>query len=175
MTRKKPSASHKTIHNVPLKHRLIELFWTLGPAFTRWAESHMHQEGVSPQRVRLMSCLRDHGPMIMSDLCGALGVTATNITALVDALEKEEMVERCSHPTDRRAIVIKITPKAEEWLTKNCKIMKDRVSELFSGFSDQQQTQLIQLLEHMRAALIERDVLEESQHGCNATIKGSRT
>ena len=149
--------------NAPAKHRLIELFWTLGPAFTRWAESHMHQQGLTPQRMRLMGLLLENGPMMMSGLRDELGVTATNVTALVDALEKDRMVTRKPHATDRRATMIELTPKAEKRLMENCTEFKDHVSELFSVFGEKEQEQLVTLLLRMREALVERDILEVSE------------
>ena len=125
--------------DVPVKHRLVQLFWMLAPAFTRWAESHMHQKGLTPQRVRLMALLMENGPMMMRALRNELGVTATNITALVDALQKDGMVLRKAHPRDRRATMIEITLKAEQRMTESCSEFKERVSELFSGFSAAEQ------------------------------------
>jgi DNA-binding MarR family transcriptional regulator len=146
---------------VPLKHQLIELFWTLGPAFTRWAESHMTQPGLTPQRIRLLALLNKNGAMMMSGLSDEMGVTATTITALVDALEKDDMVVRKPHKTDRRATLIALTAKAEKRLTENCAKLREQVSELFSSFTGTEQEQFLRHLLHMRAALVERDILED--------------
>jgi DNA-binding MarR family transcriptional regulator len=156
----------------PVSHQLTELFWVLSPAYTRWAESHMNQQGLTPQRVRLLWELKEQGPVIMSDLRDALGVTAANVTALVDALEKDKMVTRKAHATDRRATVIAITPKAEALLTEKCAEFKEKVADLFSGFTSAEQTKFASYLERMRDALVERNILEESD-GCHAT-KGKR-
>src|SRR5689334_8621548 len=87
--------------------RLSELFWMLGPAFARWTESRMGQSpGTTAQRMRILSLLHEHGALKMCDLKDQLGVTATNVTALIDALEKDELVARKAHPSDRRATLI---------------------------------------------------------------------
>ena len=161
--------------DAPTKHRLIELFWTLGPAFTRWAESHMNRPGITPQRMRLMVLLYENGPMMMSDLGDGMGVTATNVTALVDALEKDEMVVRKGHLTDRRATMIELTSKAEKQLTEGCTEFRDRVSELFSIFSDAEQEQFLKFLLRTRQALIERNILEESEFSIKATDVGKKS
>ncbi len=158
----KKNACAWDVSDAPVKHRLVQLFWMLGPAFTRWAESHMNQKDLTPQRVRLMALLMENGPMMMRSLRNELGVTATNITALVDALEKDRMVIRKAHPKDRRATMIELTPKAEKRMTESCSEFKEQVSELFSGFSTAEQQQFHKLLERMRGALIERKILKES-------------
>lgn len=144
----------------PLKHQLMKLFWMLGPAYIRWAESIMEMDGYTPKRMYLMGLLFEYGPMMMCSIKDRLGVTATNVTALVDALEKEGMVERKPHPSDRRATIISLSPKAEEFLTVNCYSFKDRVSELFSVFSIEEQEQFLSFLLRMREVLIEKKILE---------------
>ncbi len=145
----------------PVRHQLMKLFWMLGPAFIRWAESFMDKDGSTPKRMYLMGLLYEYGPMMMSDLKDRLGVTATNVTALVDALEKDGFVKRRPHPTDRRATIIELTPRAEEFLTTSCTPFKDRVSELFSIFSASEQEALLSFLLRIRKELVEKKILEE--------------
>jgi DNA-binding MarR family transcriptional regulator len=123
----------------------------------------MTHKDLTPQRVRLMVPLLENGPMMMSALRDELGVSATSITALVDALEKDGMVKRRAHKTDRRTTMIELTAKAETKLTENCSQFKDQVSTIFSGFSPAEQRQLLGLLEHMREALVEEKILSPSK------------
>lgn len=159
---KKSCGSDIESKDVPVKHKLLLLFWTLGPAFLRWAESHETSGGLTPQRMRLTEILFDNGPTKMSDLRDSLGVTATNITALVDALETDGLVERLPHPTDRRATLIQLTPKAHKTISFGCTQFKDKVAELFSDFSPVEQERLFGLLLKMRNGLIDRRILEKA-------------
>ncbi len=100
---KKPrNSTHPCAANCP-RQRLVELLWSFAPAFQRWSESQLEEKKLSSQRLRILGSLYDRGPRIMSDLKKELGVTATNITALVDALEEDGLVVRRAHPKDRRA------------------------------------------------------------------------
>lgn len=155
---KKPGASCSLSPDAPPRHHLVHLFWQLAPAFMRWAESHMHQKGLTPQRIRLMLPLKN-GPMKMSALRDELGVTATSITALVDALEKDGMVKRVAHKTDRRTTLVKLTPKAEKSLEENCSQFKDNVATIFADFSPKEQKEFQKLLERMRNALVDKGIL----------------
>ncbi len=145
----------------PLHHQMMKLFWMLGPAYIRWAESIMEMDGYTPKRMYLMGLLFELGPMMMCQIKDRLGVTATNVTALVDALEKDGMVLRKPHPMDRRATIVELTSKAEEFLTVNCLPFKERVSELFSIFSKEEQKTFLSYLLRMREVLIEKKILEE--------------
>ena len=92
----------------------------------------------------------------MSDLKEELGVTATNITALVDSLESDGLVVRRSHPTDRRATVIDLLPKAKSEVALGCTEYKDRVSELFSDLSESECKEFTRTLEKLWSRLSRR-------------------
>jgi DNA-binding MarR family transcriptional regulator len=89
----------------------------------------------------------------MSDLKTELGVTATNITALVDALEKDGLVTRRQHPSDRRATIIEITPKATSEVTQGCGAFRERVAELFNVLSEGERKDLLRMIETLRSHL----------------------
>jgi DNA-binding MarR family transcriptional regulator len=109
----------------------------------------MTDKNLSSQRLRILASLHERGPRIMSDLKKELGVTATNITALVDSLEETGLVARRSHETDRRATVIELTPKAEGELALGCNAYKNRVAELFSDLSESECKDFTRTLEKL--------------------------
>ena len=155
--------------DTPVRFQLLTLFWMLGPAFVRWAEAHMERSGFTPKRLYLMGILYEYGPMMMSSLRDRLGVTATNVTALVDALEAEGMVQRRHHPSDRRATIVELTPKAEdEFCSENCSAFKDRVSRIFDVFSEKEQEQFLDFLLRMRTVMIEHKILDEKSRTIDA-------
>lgn len=85
----------------------------------------------------------------MSDLKEELGVTATNITALVDSLEDDGLVLRKPHPSDRRATVIELAGKAKSDVALGCTAYKDRVGELFSVLNESERKELTRILEKL--------------------------
>lgn len=133
--------------------RLLEVFWGFWPSFQRWAESQTAGTKLSPQRTRILACLQERGPQIMSVLKNELGVTATNITALVDALEADGLVERKAHPTDRRATVISITAKASCEITKGCSGYRQKVAELFTALPEADRRELLRMMETLKDRL----------------------
>lgn len=145
----KPKAGTHPCASATPRLRLVELLWSFGPAFQRWSESLMTEKKISPQRLRILGSLHDRGERIMSELKEELGVTATNITALVDALEEDGLVARKPHPTDRRATVIELTAKAKSEMALGCSAYKERVSEIFSDLSDAECRELTRTLEKL--------------------------
>jgi DNA-binding MarR family transcriptional regulator len=135
------------------RHRLVELLWSFGPAFQRWSDSLMTEKKLSSQRLRILGSLHERGSRIMSDLKEELGVTATNITALVDSLEKDGLVVRRSHPTDRRATMVELSAKAKGEVALGCSAYKDRVAELFSDLNDSECREFTRTLEKLWSRL----------------------
>ena len=136
--------------------QLVETFWSFWPAFQRWAESQTDESGLSPQRTRILAILDENGPQIMSELRDRLGVTATNITALVDALEKDGFVARKAHPSDRRATVIELGEQASKKMSRGCSAYRNRVGELFSTLSESDRKELLRMMSALKATLEEQ-------------------
>lgn len=138
-----------------VKCQLLETFWNFWPSFQRWAESQTPDEGLSPQRTRILATLDEKGPQIMSELRDRLGVTATNITALVDALEKDGLVKRTAHATDRRATVIELAAGTTKKVSEGCSLYRERVADLFTSISEKDRQDLLRIMTTLKARLEE--------------------
>lgn len=142
-----------------LRVRLVDEFAAFGPAYMRWVKSRLQEGGISYARMRLLSALHCNGPQIMSSLSEWLGVTPRNVTALVDALEEEGLVERRRHPTDRRATVIELTQRGLETTDRMYDEHRAAASELFVDLSEDEQRELIRLLGSLREALRRKGIV----------------
>ncbi|MDX3238942.1 MarR family transcriptional regulator [Streptomyces sp. ME03-5709C] len=85
------------------------------------------------------------GAMTMRELAERMGCEPSNTTFVIDKLEKQGLVERHAHPTDRRAKQLVLTAKGHA--------LREEVLELLAqdsplgGLSPQQQRALRDLLE----------------------------
>jgi DNA-binding MarR family transcriptional regulator len=145
----------KTSENDPAM-RLVEVHHAFGRAFSRWTQSLIEDAGGSPARMRLLGALHCKGPRIMTDLGEELGVTARQVTNLVDALEREGLVRRVAHPTDRRATVIEITPAGAELTGQMWQQFQERVAALFRELPEPDQHELLRLMETLLGAVRRR-------------------
>ena len=82
-----------------LRLRLSEALFAIEPALNSWLKLGFRSWGITYARLRLLSALRFGGPRRLRDLGGELAVTARNVTGLVDALQRDGVVERLPHPT----------------------------------------------------------------------------
>ena len=141
------------------KCHLVDTFWTFFPAFQRWAEARTEDERLTPQRIRILAILQEKGPQIMSNLRDDLGVSATNITALVDALERDGLVCRKPHPEDRRATLIEVTAKVGgcKETTTSCMAYAERVGELFEVLDESEGRELLRMVQKLRDHLNQKN------------------
>ncbi|SDS39169.1 DNA-binding transcriptional regulator, MarR family [Brevibacterium sandarakinum] len=68
---------------------------------------------LTESRVAVLWTLALSGPSTQQTLAAALSVTPRNISGLVDALEQHGYVQRIAHPSDRRAVLVTLTPNGE--------------------------------------------------------------
>ena len=85
--------------------RVLELVVLLNDDMT----SSLARDGLTPSRAHLLWELRRRGPSTQRVLADAMGVSARNVTGLVDALVATGFVTREAHPTDRRASLVSFT------------------------------------------------------------------
>ena len=133
--------------------QLVDEFAAFGPCYMKWVRSRLGEGGISYARMRLLGTLHCGGPQIMSSISDELGVTRRNVTALVDALEEEGLVQRKPHPTDRRATIIELTERGFETTISMYEEHRAAVAELFADLSEEDRGELTRLLGSLRAAL----------------------
>lgn len=99
------------------------------------------RDGLTPARAHLLWALRA-GPVTQRELADALDVTPRNITGLVDGLVATGHVAREPHPTDRRAVLVTLTPTGAALLASMVDGHAAMHDVLFGGLSERQLREL---------------------------------
>ena len=107
--------------------------------------------------VRVLDLLDTSGPSIMREIAARLGLTARNLTAIVDALEEAGLVRRVPHPHDRRAIVIELTPDGQREGAAAKVRAVDRAATAFDTLSAEDQQHYARLLTELSGVFCRRD------------------
>ena len=121
-----------------VRSRLREQFGTTLPRFDLMAQLERHPEGLK-----------------MNELSRLLMVTGGNITAIVDQLETEGLVERLDHADDRRAFRIRLTRAGERTFAEMASAHEEWVVELLAGLSRREQDDLLKLLAKVKQHTVE--------------------
>ena len=74
------------------------------------------RQGISMTQLHVMHLLDHHGEMPMSRLAEMLDVSLSNGTGLIDRVEERGFVERTRIPTDRRMVMVRLTPAGRQML-----------------------------------------------------------
>jgi DNA-binding MarR family transcriptional regulator len=75
--------------------------------------SRLAEHGLTPARAELLWLLHRTGPSTQRELSQLLKCTPRNVTGLVDALERAGFVDRTAHPSDRRAVVVRLSESGQ--------------------------------------------------------------
>ena len=121
-----------------VRTRLRDRFATTLPRFDLMAQLERHPEGLK-----------------MNELSRLLMVTGGNVTAIVDQLEKEGLVERLDEPADRRAFRIRLTRSGERGFAEMARAHEEWVVELFAGVTRRDQDELLKLLAKVKQQAVE--------------------
>jgi DNA-binding MarR family transcriptional regulator len=135
--------------NATRDKRLIDLvsaFTEMGPAWGRWVQATVPDDSVSYARLRVLTALECHDDgLTMTEIATALEVTGRRVTALVDALVDEGLVERYAHPTDGRSTIVAITDAGLEQQRLVWQQHQGKVAVAFGDLSDDDQKRLLDI------------------------------
>jgi DNA-binding MarR family transcriptional regulator len=121
-----------------VRSRLREQFGSTLPRFDLMSQLERHRDGLK-----------------MNELSRLLMVTGGNITAIVDQLEAEGLVERLDHAGDRRAFRIRLTRAGERSFAEMARVHEEWVVELLAGLSRREQDDLLKLLAKVKQHTVE--------------------
>ncbi|MDP4201260.1 MAG: MarR family transcriptional regulator [Bacteroidota bacterium] len=119
---------------------------------------------LSPQTLYTLGALSYHSKLTMSGIGNHLSVPKPHVTALVDKLISEGLVERLSDERDRRIIYIQLTDKGKETFKEIKRMMTEAFRSDLSMFDE------AKIHKMYECSLYIRDTLDEMakslQAGC---------
>jgi DNA-binding MarR family transcriptional regulator len=93
------------------------------------------------------------GPQTQRSLAKAIGVTARNVTALVDRLEESGFVRRTAQPDDRRALLVRLTEQGNAVTTGLAAEYERHSAYLFAGLPEEQVRQFVATMDTVMGRL----------------------
>ncbi len=120
-------------------------------------ESCLKQYKLSIPKFNALMIIKHQGGeagISQAEISKKLIVTASNITKLLDRLEKDELIKRFPDPDDRRVNIIKVTEKASLLIEEVWSIYIEKVKEVSAVFNSDEQVQLGQLFKKWYLSLI---------------------
>ena len=93
----------------PAEHLSAPLLVHLARRMQTEADAELAVFGLRARHVVALTLLRDLGEQNQSDLSATLGMDATNVVALLNELEADDLVQRRRSPQDRRRHTVSLT------------------------------------------------------------------
>lgn len=127
--------------NSALDQRRLRM-WLRMLRTTRTVEAHLREflreefDTTLPRFDVLAALFRAEGGLKMSELSKQLLVSNGNVTGIVERLVTDGLVVRVLVENDRRAMLVRLTPKGREVFSDMAEHHKALVNELFSDLDD---------------------------------------
>jgi DNA-binding MarR family transcriptional regulator len=93
-----------------------------------------------------------------SELSQSLGVSRNTVSALLNGLEEQGLIERHSHPTDRRQLLIRITPAGCDLVHTRAPQFAAFIASLLDHLSPDERHTLFVLLDKLYSRMLERAI-----------------
>jgi DNA-binding MarR family transcriptional regulator len=126
--------------------------------FRLWRASHTQTAdafesiGLTPPLFALLNYVRAHEGANQQQIGSAMGVDPSTMVSLLDQLEGDGLAERRTHPRDRRARAVAITPKGRRKLERARELVKGVEDDVFQGLTMPERHRLVGLLRKAFAA-----------------------
>jgi len=101
--------------------------------------------GVTPTQLGVLEALSHLGPMAHCALAGKLLVSASNLTTVLDNLERDGLIRRDRDRRDRRVSMTSLTPSGEARLASFFPQHVQRLVGAMSGLDESEQLELARL------------------------------
>jgi len=92
--------------------------------------------------------------LAQNEISRELNVSRTNITNLIDGLERDGLVERVSNPADRRVSYARLTPSGEALCTRLLPVMTAFMQEATQGFTSDEKRLFKQFLYRVQRNIV---------------------
>ncbi|PRX09732.1 MarR family transcriptional regulator for hemolysin [Actinoplanes italicus] len=145
------------IHNArtdcPAFPAVLERVFAFAASVQQYMEAGLAAYGLSRARATVVWLVHRGGPQTQRDLARAIGVTARNVTALVDGLEESGFVRRAAHPEDRRALLVQLTEQGSAVTAGLAAEYERHSAYLFAGLPDEQVRQFVTTMDTVMSRL----------------------
>ncbi len=100
-----------------------------------------------------------------SDIGKMLNVDKSNITRMVERLEKKDLIERHPDPEDRRSFLLYLTDKGRATVNRAMPLAVNALAELEQALTDEEKAQLRHCLRKIVTAAIDEQCLAQLLKG----------
>ena len=113
-------------------------------------EAYVLSHGLSVNEWRVLVVLNEHRHVTAKDVVQHSSMAKVNVSRGVSDLEKRKFVQRHDDPTDRRSVLLSLTPKGKKAMTELIPIVREVERQALNGLSEEEHETLVRLMEKVR-------------------------
>ena len=98
-------------------------------------------------QIKAIAAFQDKNCFSMNELANNIGVKLSNMTMMVDSIIKDGMVERDRDESDRRKVMVRLTPKGRKIRDKFLAQRRKVAKSIFARLSDKDRDELLKSLD----------------------------
>ncbi len=133
---------------------LLRYLMRMGKLAEARMETLLEPHDLSASRLIMLQKLDEADePISLSQLAACLTFVKSNATQLADRLEGDHLVRRAADPDDRRCTRLEITEEGRQRHLDGLQSIQPLVEKLHTLYSDEERTQLLDLLRRLESGL----------------------
>jgi MarR family transcriptional regulator for hemolysin len=137
----------------PPRQSLESLLMAASRGMRRAYDTRLAGLGLKLSEAFLLAHVHTQGPMTQTQVAEGLGIGRAATGALIDALERKELVERSAHAGDRRVWLVASTGRAGPLVDEIATLDTALREEMWSGISRAERRQLSEILLRLQGNL----------------------
>ncbi len=126
------------MEKVDLIEEIIELHRQVNRALRQYNQDAWMQISLTVPQVKSLFFITNSGNTNFKNLAGALKVTQSNLTGVVDRLVEQGLVSRAENPEDRRMMSLKATEKGEALVSELRDRRLNQLSQALTELNEQE-------------------------------------
>ncbi|MCB0425448.1 MAG: MarR family transcriptional regulator [Mangrovimonas sp.] len=116
---------------------------------TTYFQKEFKPFGLGHSQGKVLRYININGKVLPKDIAEYYNLDKGSVTSLIKSLEKNDFLERETHPTDKRCFYLALSPKAKQIIPNLDSIFSNWSERLLEGFSEDDKDFLLESIQKM--------------------------
>jgi len=112
------------------------------------------KHGITAQQLTLLRELNHHGEMSVGELAKRMHLSQATVTGILDRLEHKALLRRERSESDKRRVLLRITPAGQEILLRAPSPIQDRLLSRFGQLEEWEQSLLVASIQRLAFMMV---------------------
>lgn len=148
-----PTHYRGKVDEVLALNTFIKLVRSLNAVQTHLIPPLQKEYGLTESQFAVLEAIHHLGPLSQGQLCQKILRSGSNVTTVVDNLERDGLVERERDDTDRRVQIVQLTERGRALVTAALPVHVSRITRVLSSLTKDEQRELGRICRKLGASI----------------------